>query len=389
MATPRIGSPGIFLPYPNTNSILMTDAITLSNGSKYLIPAGQFYVKIGPYTQLQTLDPVTQTWVEYGLPEDGYLQSDGVNFRLANLTGCMVGAIVTTSGTGYTTAPTVTAAAPSNAKFTAILGGMLSSTVTVATAGVGYNHPPTILIAPPTGQGVPATASCAVSSGTISSVTMINQGAGYTAAPALAASLPAGVNYNNTFGPSANTYAIVPDPNDTITTTAALTFGLVSGISSNVTAILCTDPGDAVTQLPSLTITAAPTGGTTAVATAIAMFTVTAITISAANAGSAYGTSSPFLIYGPGQLNGSTRATTAAGPITDTGLYQPQPFVGYGTSTSGGALTTAGFVISYGGLHQATPNLFTTAGGTTVPTLYGVATPTLGGVSDTSWLTQI
>lgn len=390
MATPRIGSAGTGLPSPNTNSILISDAITLAAGQKWVVPAGQFYTKVGPYTVIQTLDPVTGTWVEYGMAEDGYLQSDGVNFRLANLTGCVVGAMVTTSGTGYLTAPSVTPSIGS-ATFKSILGGTLSSTVTVATAGVGYNHPPTILVSPPSGSGVQATATATVSGGAISAVSFTNQGAGYTIAPTAAPALPAGAVYNTTFGPQANTYAIIPDPSDTITTAAALTFGLTTGISTNVTAILCTDPGTAVTGLPTLTITAAPVGGTTAVATAIPMFTVTGVAITAANSGSGYGSGAAFQVTGPGALCPSTRSTTAAGPITDTGLFAPQPFFGYGTATGAGSgsLTTAGFVVSSGGLHQTTPNLFVTAGSTNVPTVYGVVTATVGGTSDTSWLTQV
>lgn len=376
MAVPRIGSASVGLPYPNNNSSLPSDIVSLPGGSTWVIPSGQFTLKVGPYTFVQTLDPVTNTWVMYGLPEDGYIVSDGVNFRLANLTGCAVGALVTTAGTGYLTVPAVTPSIGS-AKFTAILGGTLSTTVTVATAGVGYNHPPSIILPPPPSGGVQASAVAVVAAGAISSVTVVNQGAGYTVAPT------GFINPN--FGPQANTYQIIPNILDTITTPAALTFALQSGVATNVTAIVCTDNGVPVTSVPTLTIAAAPGGGTTAVATAIMCFAVTGLTVVSVGAG--YNNSTAFNFMTPGYQVAGTQAST--NPIVGTGLFSPQPSFGYGTTSSTGTLTATGLVITGAGLHQAVPSVSFLSTGTTVPTNYGSATAQVGGVTDTSFLTQV
>ena len=61
-----------------------------------------------------------------------FVDSDGQNYRLANLTGCPVGALMTNVGSGYTSAPTVAASAGSSA-WTAVVGGAINSTVTVTT----------------------------------------------------------------------------------------------------------------------------------------------------------------------------------------------------------------------------------------------------------------
>lgn len=363
MSIPRIGSPSVRLPTPNLNSALTSNVISLAAGQKWLVPAGQFQLKLGPYSILQVLDPVLNTWVEYGIADDGIISSDGTNYRLVNLTGCVVGALVTTAGTGYTTAPTIT---PSigGGTFTSILGGCLSTTITVATAGTGYNHPPSIFIPPPPSGGVQAAATVTVSGGALSTVTVTNVGAGYLTAP---------------------TAVVIADPNDTITGQAVLTTAIDSTKATNVTAVLINDPGTAVTSVPTLTITAAPVGGTTAVATAIMMFTVTGLTLG--STGSNYGGTAAFYAYAPPTLVAGTQAN--ANPITGTGLFSPRPFFGYGTTTGAGQLSTTGFVIADGGLHQAVPGVAFFAGTASIPTAYGTATATVGGVTDTCFIQQV
>lgn len=372
MAIPRIGSTGVGLPFPLQNNISADNARSLAPGTKYIIPAGQYYLQLDSVSVYQVLDPVSGLWVNQGLPLAGDLiTSDGVNHRICNLSGCAVGALVTTAGTGYLTAPTVT---PSigGSTWKAILGGSLSSTVTVSTAGSGYNHPPQVLLPPPPAGGVQATATATVSGGAITAITMVNVGAGYLAAPSSG-------NTGLYYGKIPNTYTIVPDAADTVTTPAVLTFGLNTSTATNVTAIVCTDNGTAVTSVPTLTISAAPSGGTTAVATAIPFFTVTGITVT--NVGSNYGGTQPFKIDAPGAIVSGTSAVT--NPSIDKGLFQPYPFFGYGTTTSTGTLSATNFVVSFGGIHQAVPTLFVTAGGTTVPTVYGTATAQVGGTVST------
>lgn len=380
MAIPRIGSPGVGLPYPTVNSNLNSNYITLSAGQKWIVPAGTYILDLGPYTILQELDPVSGLWNPSATPDNGVLASDGTSFRIANITGCVVGAEVTTAGTGYLTAPTVTPSIGS-ATFRSIIGGSLSTTVTLVTTGVGYNHPPTIMLPPPPAGGIQATATAVVNTATglFTGVTLTNVGAGYTAAPT---AIPSTITAlaGNSFGQSFGTYNIIPDPLDTITTPAAFTFGLNAAVATNVTGIICTDPGTAVTSVPTLTIAAAPSGGTTAVATAVMMFTVTGVTV--VLAGTAYTPSSAFTVIAPGTFVGGTAVVT--NPLSDKGLFQPTPTFAYGTTTAAGIVSTAGLVISQGGFHQAVPSLFFTVSGTSVPTAVATGTAQVGGVTDTS-----
>lgn len=382
MAFPSIGSPGVGLPFPGQNSSLICDYRSLAPGQKHLIPAGEYQLVLGPYTVYQLNDPV-QGWTTQVLASDGVVASDGVNHRIANLTGCVIGALVTTAGSGYLTPPTITPSAGSST-WQAIIGGMISTTVTVATAGVGFNHPPSILLPPPPAGGVQATCVASVSGGGITSVTMIGVGAGYTTAP-IAAPATTGNATLASYGPYQGAYTIAPDAADTITTPAVLTFSLQTGVAaSSISAILMTDPGVPVTAVPTLTIAAAPTGGTTAIATAIPLFTVTSLAVS--SAGSNYGTSQSFQIVGAGALVSGTAANVQS--MLNQGLFQPSPFFGYGTSLSSGILAATGMTISNGGLHQAVPTLAVIEGGATVPTSVAQVTANVGGVNDTSYLVR-
>src|ERR1700691_1715448 len=88
--------------------------ITLPSGGVSLLPASPLIVRRGMYTSLQQYDPITNTWYNIGGSQPGsvdYIWSDGVNYRLANQSGCCVGASVTNVGSGYTSAPTLTASA--------------------------------------------------------------------------------------------------------------------------------------------------------------------------------------------------------------------------------------------------------------------------------------
>src|SRR5258708_32938733 len=164
--------------------------IPLGSGDLFMIPSGQYQVLPGPFTFLPWYDPITtlcrtlQTATQNaGIP----VSSDGFNWRLANLTGCMVGASVTGAGSGLTTGiyyPSAqyaisgsfaslqagTAAAPSVvmsagggsvlAQCNIIVGGAINSTIAITTAGAGYPRPPVLLIDPPPPRGVPPTAVC-------------------------------------------------------------------------------------------------------------------------------------------------------------------------------------------------------------------------------------
>ena len=166
---------------------LASNVLALAPGQTQVItPAGWYMARLGPYTVLQTFDPVANLWRSVGDGSTGatseYFYSDGNNYRFANLTGAPVGALLTTAGSGYVTAPTITVSA-GGSQWRAILGGAISTTISIVNAGVGYTYAPTIVIAAPPPNGIQATATCTIAAGIVNAITVTNQGAGYTTPP--------------------------------------------------------------------------------------------------------------------------------------------------------------------------------------------------------------
>ncbi len=326
--------------------------IPLGSGDLFMIPSGQYQVLPGPFTFLQWYDPITTLWrnLQTATQNAGFpVSSDGFNWRLANLTGCMVGASVTGAGSGLTNGiyyPSAqyainssfaslqagTAAAPSVvmsaaggsviAQCNIIVGGAINSTITITTAGAGYARPPVLLIDPPPPGGVPATAVCTLTAGAIGAVTVTNVGAGYRVAP---------------------TVKIVPWPLDPApTTAAALTVNATLAGSGGITAMTCVNPGATMTSVP--TFTFSPTTGTPA-ATAIMCFTVT--TGVAQTSATHMGTGN--IGFVAGAL--ATAQSVNTNPAITTGLFTPRP--GY---TAFNVTSTGGITFLDGGLHQIIPS---------------------------------
>lgn len=241
-----------------------TQFFDLQPGLTRIIPAGTWLLGMDKYSFLQEYDGVTGMWNDVcgnnvsGQPH--YVNSDGVNYRVANLCGCIVGANVTTAGSGYTSAPTVSFANSASAAATAIVGGAVNTTVTVTNGGTGYTWAPLVYCdAPPVGAGAPATMTCTISSGAVSTVTVNNQGFGYTNAP--------------------NLY-FVNDPRDT-TGTAATAVATLTG-AQTVTGLLITNHGTpATTAQPTITFSSG-----SAAAFPIMVRSIGAVTLS--NVGSGY-----------------------------------------------------------------------------------------------------
>lgn len=374
--------------------------IDLTSGMVYTIPSGQWEVTPGPLTFVQAFDPISWSWRTIG---GGYnnqpmlVGSDGTNFRLANLTGTVVGAIITNAGTGYTngiyypvgfpitnnpnaTVQAGTAAAPSvtfasgsgialAAKANVIVGGAVLTTGATVTAGTGYNHPPTLVISPPPAGGIQATATITVSGGGLSTVTVTNQGAGYTSTP---------------------TVTVVPHPIDDPKNSAiyggtaaggAVTLGGLTG-SGTITGIVVVDNGfasAAVTAVPAITFAPA----STTAATAIMCVTVTTVANQAAtNLGNGN-----IGIIGSQVVAGSSVLTN---PASTTQLFRPRPgFTRFGTTATGEVS------VLDGGLHQivgAVGTLNVAYASQSNGTISGNTTPaalTVGGATDTSMLRPV
>lgn len=350
-----------------TNPTAGSNVITLLAARIQNLPAGTYLVIPGPYTSLQFKDPVTGDWTTIngsGSLQPTYIDSDSTNYRLANLTGTPVGALITNAGSALTNGIGTVAITPSAGAsvWVSVVGGAINSTVTVTAGGTNYLFTPTLVITPPPTGGIQATATCTISAGAVNAVTVTNQGAGYVTAPII---------------------TVLPDPRDTTGDGAVLTVNATLAGSGTLTAMYPTDPGTVLTAVP--TFTFSPTGSTTA-ATAIMNFTVTGYTVT--TAGAAYGNALPFLVTSTNHMVAGTRASNTAGPISDTGLTFPRPARLAGTSTSGGATTATGIVIEDAGFGiQAVPVPVNTP--SNLPTTWGVGTFTVGGTTDTSVIQPI
>src|SRR5215475_815162 len=149
MPFPRIGAPGL----PLGAQLAVSNALTLQAGETYLPPAGIYQACCGPSTSLQFFDVFAGQWRtlngENSLAPIQF-DTDGTNFRLANLTGCPMGALITNSGSGYTngvgTAATGLSVTPSagGSVWTPVVGGAINSTVTVTAGGSLYTFPPNL-----------------------------------------------------------------------------------------------------------------------------------------------------------------------------------------------------------------------------------------------------
>lgn len=332
----------------------------LQAGQCYVIPSGTWYLG-KKYARLQELDPITNIWQNIG--DDGpwsYVQSDGVNIRVANQTGCAVGALITNVGSGYTSNPTVTPSAGSSV-WQPIIGGAISATVTVSAGGSGYTYPPFVEISAPPQPGIPATAYCTLSSGAVSTVTVVDQGAGYTQAP---------------------TISFVNDPreglNGVSTGSGAAAYPTLTG-AGTLTGLLVLDHGTPLTSIPTVAFSGG--GGASAAATVLMDWSITGGAVT--TAGADYSAGAGFVTVTP-----VNRLTTGSAAITNPTLManivrQRQAQILFPTS-AGGALTATGLQVADGGHYTFAPASgdIIINGGTDIITTAAVVTVTVGGNLD-------
>lgn len=359
MPTPLSG-PGVGLPLPQNlyPSALQNAPIDFSNNRQALapgdalpLPAGDWYVNVGMYCVLQFLDPVTGVWATGNNAAWAggiqFVKSDGFSCRVANLTGCIVGASITSYGNGsYVQASTtISVTGASGVTIQPIIGGQLNiatTTIVTANAGAGYGVAPLVFIpAPPPATnnangvgGVPATAYATIANGTVSGVSFTNPGAGYPTPP-IAVILP-----NPT------------DPNINVGITAATVTFSITGAGS-LTGALVTNNGKPLSNgsLGSVTLTVNGAGATASVA-AVVMQTVVSGTVSGTGVG--YGTTVGLV---------TTGGVPNAGTITNNPdflnlAWRPRPAnIGFGSATAGAVAT-----IYDGGLFEGTPNFILVGG---------------------------
>ena len=345
-----------------------TNRISLAAGQTWLIqPAGWYYIKPGPYTVIQQYDPILQSWVFCGgggtSGAEEYFFSDGVNYRLANMTGQAVGATVTTTGTGYTSLPTITIAS-GNSIWRPVLGAYVTS-VTVSNGGSNYTYAPTVIFSAPPAGGVCATGYVTLSAGAVSTITLLNKGGGYTSPP---------------------TVSIVNDPREGINgVTAGSGAAAVAVLSATggVTAVICTDPGN-TGYTATTTFTTSGGGGSGLVVTPIFCLAITSL--NAVGAGGPYGSTASVEISAID--NPSATVSAPLNPAVSYGVVRVRKASIICPMTTGSVLTTTGAVVLDGGIYSqfspwaqvlATPAIIATA---------ATVTFNMGGVTDTSYISS-
>jgi hypothetical protein len=239
-----------------------------------------------------------------------------------------------------------------------------------AAAGSGYTKPPIIVFTPPANQGaqpyILPTAICAITAGAISSVTVVDQGAGLLSLPGI---------------------VVIPQPGDTTGGGAVLgwlfgntgTAGLGAGTGSG--SILAMWPayyGTPLTAVPTFTFSPA----STTAATAIMNFSITGIT----NTTPGVGYTNAFAVWQGGVAAGTPATNVSqryAQCISNPIFPVVSVVAGTGVTTLAGA---AGYAFS-GVNIQSVPSLaFGTQLAAGTVTTVAVQTPTVGGVNDVNKL---
>jgi hypothetical protein len=372
--------------YPFSNPAF---PVHLFSGHTYNLPPGNYIVDLGRVSVLQTFDDKAYTWRTVGCPQQKiFVNSDGYNYRLVNLSGVVTGVKITNQGSGATngigpteTGVTVSFGSPPSggraAKAYAVVGGSINTTVSVTAAGSGYLVPPLILFDPPPRGGVAATAYAVLSGTGIGSVVVTNPGAGYKTAPN-AYVIPQYGSYAGADGPGITAPGTFPalSVKGPVQFAQGNNIGAGSGAvltltnSGKVTAIVMTDYGSNYTSVPTVTIS----GAGTAAGTAIMSFSVTSLSV--ADGGGAVSVA-PLWV----SALGSGSSGLLQEHDGNNSYFMPRAARG-GTSIASGAVSAANIEDPGFGL-QGIPEIGLIPSGGTIWTSIPNLTASCGGVADT------
>lgn len=292
------------------------------------------------------------------------VRGDATNAKnaVAQTTGSVSGLTLTSAGSSYSSAPTVTLSAPQvdggvQATATAQIVGGGVTTITLASAGAGYTSVPSVNIVAAAGDsGVGAAATAVLSGAGVTATNITAGGSGYTTATVTfsAPQVAGGVTATGTAVLSSRGieeitvtaggagYTVAP----TITFTGgggtgATATATVSG--GAITAINVTAAGSGYTSAPTVVIT--PDAGdtiTTPATATVTLQTASIASIAIGDAGSGYTTAPTITITGDG--TGAT-ATATIGTSTITGINVTSAGTGYRVAPTvtlvGGGSTTA------------------------------------------------
>jgi hypothetical protein len=382
------------LPSGSPQNTGIPEAVLLIPGGIYYPPSGEYVITTGGQTVIEWWDPTNAIWRNYAGPNTfEQISADGANYRLVNLSGCAVGALITNAGSGGVngigpnqTGSTVAFGAPAAGGVTAtaqgyvIVGGTVPAP-TVTQGGSGFLVPPLIVCDPPPAGGVQATFTSTISAaGVLTGVAQVNPGAGYTSIPQFYI-IPQFQFYPGAIRFPGDTPQTIPAPglinpanvwtgspfqaNIQTGTTGALLTGVALTGSGTLTGIVMTYYGNGYTGA---TVPAITFGGTSlgAAAATVLMSMCVAVATTTTTAGAGY--------------------ATAAAAVTSVGLraatnnnnaFFPRPARGVLTSATGT------FTVEDPGFGFQRVDNISCAGGTTAA---AYTNTNFGGLNDVSIL---
>ena len=381
-------SPSEVMLVPDGQGVLGTfgaQAVGNNVGTQAL--TGQYHCTLGPYLSLQQYDTNLQVWRNVHAYSGGphFISSDGTNYRVANLTGCPVGAVITNAGTGLTNGFNTVTVTPSagGSTWNTIVGGAVNTSIAVTgnvyaspnpfgvavsapgfvtgSGGSNYTKPPVIVFGPPANQGstpyILPTATCVLSSGAVSTITVENQGAGLVGLPS--------ISFVNQLGDTTGGGAVAgwTQANATNVGTGTLVW---MGVNS---------PGNTGAGLTAAcTFTFSP--ASTIAATAVMNFVVTGYT---GTGGTGFGTNA-LIVSGASTTPGTPAYTN---PNYDKLWIMSRPARLYNITTAGAInITAANIIIDDAGFGlEAVPTLYPSAV-SGLPTAGVTLTATVGGIND-------
>lgn len=351
-----------------------SNSISLGAGNVYLVPPGTWIAYLGSYSTLQQFDVISGCWRSCSaqLGDSGaWVDSDGNNYRVANLTGCVVGALLTNGGSGFNAgAPPTAAALAGGAIFNCVLGPCVSTTVTITNAGTNYTYPPIIQIQAPPPGGIQATAHATLSGTTVGSIVIDNQGAGYTAG------VPTISIFNDPRELTPQAQNQIGASSITTGVNAAATASLIA--TSSVCGITVLDHGTAQTSRPTISFSGG--AGSGVAATAIMFWTVTSYTVGSAGSGYSGQLEVSFLNGFP------TTAPSFVNPQTQSGLVPVRKASIVPGALVTGQLSTTGQSVIDGGIYNGIPLGIVYGAQAGTPLQPATVSANLGGVTDTSYL---
>lgn len=363
--TNRVIGPGVTLPpaqtlYPANlwpYGVPYTpgaNEMALAPGDSIQLPAGDFFIDLGKYSILEYMDPTQNTstptniasaWRPLRTQRGTYqVRSDGNNYRISNLLGCPVGAIITVGGAAYVQASTTVTPSAGNSTWIPIVGGALDG-ISLTALGAGYGVAPLVMIPAPPSPGIAATAVATISGGALTGITITTQGAGYTSTPPVTI-------LTNPYDPN---FASIT----AATAAAHLSFGTAA--TGSLTGLICTNPGVPLTTSLTLTIGGV---GHSATATPSVLFTLSGLSFTALGSGTITGAA----LTTAGGVNSATdQYTNASGFIprqAQVALALTGSVVTTPTIIDGGMFigTFTPIFQTYGGVVTTTATVALTAG---------------------------